>query len=98
MNQTEAQKDIKNRELNAQKTKQAQKRREKRAATKAAFIARTGFPPSPSPSTSSSSDVLVRPDPSDPLDSLAKPKQDAPIVGFHGICCPSFGARTVRLR
>ena len=37
--------------LNAQKAKQAQKQLEKRAAAKAAFIARTDFPPSPSPST-----------------------------------------------
>jgi hypothetical protein len=74
--------------IEAQKAKYAQKRREKRAATTAARIARTDFPPSPSPSTSSSSDVLVRPDPLDPLDSSAKPKQDAPIVGFHDVASP----------
>ena len=78
----------KNRKLNAQKAKQAQKQREKRAARKSAFIARTDFPPSPSPSTSSSSDALVCPDPLDPLDSSAKPKQDAPIVGFHDVASP----------
>ena len=32
--------------------------------------------------------VLVRPDLSDPLDSSAKPKQDAPIVGFHDVAPP----------
>ena len=56
----------------AQKAKYAQKRRERRAATTAARIARTDFPPSPSPSTSSSSDVPA------PL-PLRQPPEGAPL-------------------